>query len=32
MPEAARLGDMDESHESFPPTAIIAGSADVLIG
>ena len=31
MPEAARLGDMDEGHECFPPTAIIAGSPDVLI-
>lgn len=31
MPAAARLGDMDEGHECFPPTAINAGSPDVLI-
>jgi len=26
MPAAARLGDMDEGHECFPPSAIIAGN------
>ena len=31
MPEAVRLGELDEGHECFPPTAIIAGSPNVLI-
>ena len=32
MPEAARLGGMDEGHECFPPTAIIARRPAVRVG